>query len=94
MSVGNDSLRRSARGPLDQFPRPREEQAMQDWNWAVDAKDINWMRLLTTVNRPTLRREFCRLFAQRFPNDHDNGCPADQPSPALIGPWPTGKDER
>jgi hypothetical protein len=67
---------------------------MQDWNWAVDAKDINWMRLLTTVNRPTLRREFCRLFAQRFPDDHDNGCPADQPSPALIGPWPTGKDER
>jgi hypothetical protein len=56
------------------------------------------LRLLTTVNRPRLRREFCRLFAQRFPNDHDNGCPADQPPPAtivtkdgdipLIGAWP------
>ncbi|HEV1284886.1 MAG TPA: hypothetical protein VNU44_06230 [Bryobacteraceae bacterium] len=84
--------------PLDQFSRPREEHAMQDWNWAVDARDISWMRLLTTVNRPILRREFCRLFTQRFPNDHDNGCPADRPPPAtivtedgdipLIGAWP------
>lgn len=56
------------------------------------------MRLLTTINHPTLRREFCHLFAQRFPNDRDSGCPADQHPQAtivtedgdlpLIGPWP------
>ena len=77
---------------------------MDVWGWAADANDIDRMRLLTTVNRPTLRHEFYRLFTQRFPTDHDNGCPADQPPPAtivtqdgdvpLIGPWPTGKDQR
>jgi hypothetical protein len=82
----------------DHFPRPNEEHAMEEWNWAATANDVSWMRLLTTVNRPNLRSEFCRLFAQRFPNDHDNGCPADQPPPAtivtkdgdvpLVGAWP------
>jgi hypothetical protein len=65
---------------------------------AVSSNDIDKMRLLTTINQSALRREFCRRFAQRFPNDHDNGCPADQPPPAtivtkdgdvpLIGAWP------
>jgi hypothetical protein len=71
---------------------------MNEWNRAVAANDADMPRLLTAVNRPTLRREFSRLFAQRFPHDHDNGCPADQPPPAtivtqdgdvpLLGPWP------
>ena len=70
---------------------------MEEWNEAADANNVDMLRLLTTVNRP-LRREFCRLFTRRFPKDHDNGCPADQPPPAtivtqdgdvpLIGPWP------
>lgn len=42
------------------------------------------LRLLTTVNRSILRQKFCRIFIQRFPNDHDNGGPADQPPPATI----------
>jgi hypothetical protein len=71
---------------------------MEEWNWAANANEVDMLRLLTTANRPTLRREFCRLYAQRFPTDHDNGCPADHPPPATIvtqdgdippiGPWP------
>jgi hypothetical protein len=74
-----------------------EADVRKEWDHAISGNDIDTLRLLTTVNRPTLRREFCRLFAQRFPNDHDNGCPADQPPPATIvtkdgdiplpGPW-------
>lgn len=62
------------------------------------------MRLLTTVNRPTLRREFCRRFAQRFPKRPRQRLPRRPAPPAtivtedgdvpLIGPWPTGKDQR
>jgi len=58
-------------------------------------------RLFTTINNRALRTEFCRLFLQEFPDDHDNGCPADRPPPATIvtengdvpltGPWPQGK---
>lgn len=74
---------------------PRKE--MEDWNGAVAAKDVDSKRLLTAANRHP-RCEFGHLFTQRFPNDHDNGCSADQPPPAaivtqdgdvpLIGPWP------
>jgi hypothetical protein len=55
-------------------------------------------RMLTTINNPRLRAEFCRLYSREYPGDQDNGCPADQPPPAtivtdrgdvpLIGPWP------
>lgn len=85
----------------DQFLGQRrnpDRAIMGFWGRGVEENDIDTLRLLTTVNRPTLRREFCRLFTQRFPNDHDNGCPADQPPPAtivtqdgdvpLVGPWP------
>jgi hypothetical protein len=82
----------------ERFVHSGDDHAMDQWDWAVAANDIDMMRLLTTANYPRVRREFCRLFAQRFPNDHDNGCPADQPPPAtivtqdgdipLIGPWP------
>lgn len=84
--------------PLDQFHNGIEDHAMGEWSRAVAANDLDMLRLLTAVNRPTLRQEFCRLFTQRFPSDHDNGCPADQPPPAtivtqdgdvpLVGPWP------
>lgn len=82
----------------ERFVHAGEDHAMDQWDWAVAANDIDTMRLLTTANRPVLRREYCRLFGQRYPNDHDNGCPADQPPPAtivtqdgdvpLIGAWP------
>ncbi len=84
--------------PAERFVHADEGHAMDQWDWAVATNDIDTMRLLTTANRPHLRREFCRLFARRFPNDHDNGCPADRPPPAtivtqdgdvpLIGAWP------
>jgi len=54
--------------------------------------------MLTAINRPSLRREFCREFMAKYPNDTDNGCPADKPPPAtivtqdgdlpLVGEWP------
>ncbi len=84
--------------PPQQRGQGWEPMALKQWAQAVAANDLDMMRLLTTVNRPTLRREFCRLFLQRFPTDHDNGCPADQPPLAtivtkdgdvpLIGAWP------
>jgi hypothetical protein len=84
--------------PAEKLMRGGEQHAMQEWEWAAARKDTDMMRLFTTVNRPQLRAEFCRLFEQRFPNDHDNGCPADRPPPAtivteagdvpLLGPWP------
>lgn len=81
----------------ERFLQKGEAHAMDEWRWAAEAHDIDMMRLLTTVNRP-IRREFCRLFTERFPNDRDNGCPADRPPSAtivtkdgdvpLIGAWP------
>jgi hypothetical protein len=65
---------------------------------SVGNDDMDMLRFLTTVNDPTLRREFCQKFLATFPHDTDNGCPADKPLPAtivtengdvpLIGPWP------
>jgi len=59
---------------------------------------INLLRLLTTINNPTLRREFCAKFQRRFPQDRENGCPPARTPPAtivtedgdmpLIGEWP------
>jgi hypothetical protein len=75
-----------------------EVDVRREWDRAISSNDRDMLRLLTTVNRPALRREFCRLFEERFPADHDNGCPADRPPPAtivtkdgdvpLIGAWP------
>jgi hypothetical protein len=83
--------------PVNQIPRGNQGYAMKEWVRAAGS-DTDMMRLLTTVNNPSLRREFCRLFSERFPNDRDNGCPADQPPPAtivtkdgdipLVGAWP------
>lgn len=84
--------------PAERLIQVDEEHATDQWNWAIAANDVDGLRLLTTANRRTLRREYCRLFTQRFPTDHDNGCPADLPPPAtivtkdgdvpLIGAWP------
>jgi hypothetical protein len=80
-----------------------ETRAAGAWDRLVDGADLsfeamNKLRLLTTINNPKLRREFCAKFQRRFPEDHDNGCPADGTPPAtivteegdvpLIGEWP------
>jgi hypothetical protein len=39
-------------------------------------------RRLAAINDSRLRPEFCRLWAREYPDDHDNGCPADRPPPA------------
>jgi hypothetical protein len=89
--------------PADQIPQGNEGYAIKEWDRAVAGNDLDMMRLLTAVNLPS-RREFCRLFEQRFPNDHDNGCPADRPPLAtivtkdgdipLIGAWPQAFQEK
>ena len=66
------------------------------WSRGHGDRDIH--RMLTTANHPKLRAEFCRKFAAEYPNDPDQGCPADRPPPATIvteagdvlpvGPWP------
>lgn len=63
-----------------------------------DRFDVDLLRTYTTINNKALRREFCQKFMPKFPNDTDNGCPADKPLPAtivtengdvpLVGPWP------
>ena len=73
------------------------------WKWALDSfgwssSYIDELRLFTTISNRELRQKFCRQFRERFPDDRDNGCPADQPPPASIvtqdgevplpGPWP------
>jgi hypothetical protein len=50
------------------------------------------------MSNQRMRADFCKFFLKQFPNDHDNGCPADRPPPATIvtengdvpltGPWP------
>jgi hypothetical protein len=42
------------------------------------------LRLLTTINYPVLRKEFCAKFLARFPQNKDHGCPADRPAPATV----------
>lgn len=91
--------------PADEWSRNRrweKEFALQDWEELRKSRDplaLEDMKLFTTVNNRVLRQEFCRLFQRIMPNDHDNGCPADQPPPAtmvtadgdvpLLGKWPT-----
>ena len=80
-----------------------EKRAPQSWDRLTrdsqpSLEAINELRLFTTINNPTLRREFCVKFRQRFPQDNENGCPSDRPPPAtivtqdgdipLVGEWP------
>jgi len=81
--------------------RAFESYAHVAWDRAVGDPSldaINLLRLLTTINNPTLRREFCEKFQYRFPGDGENGCPAARMPPEtivtekgdvpLIGDWP------
>jgi len=112
-----DPRRRTQRGeywngvvPADEWSGNRsweKELALRDWESLLarktDAGIIDEMKLFTTVNNRELRQKFCQLFQQEFPNDHDNGCPADQPPPAtivtedgdipLLGEWPTNQSK-
>jgi len=66
--------------------------------WWWKHSDVDNRRLLTAINNPRMRSEFCYFWSKEYPNDHDNGCPADQSPPAtivtergdvpLIGRWP------
>jgi hypothetical protein len=78
--------------------RAFERNARGMWDEAISTDDADELRLFTTINNRTLRREFCAKFQKRYPHDSDNGCPADRPPPAtivtkdgdipLIGEWP------
>ena len=77
--------------------RQRERGHDAVWWWRAYSERES-RRLLTAINDPYLRPEFCRLWEHDYPGDQDNGCPADQPPPAtivtehgdvpLVGPWP------
>jgi hypothetical protein len=87
--------------------RWEKEFAEQDWERLRASKNdrvtLDEMKLFTTVSNPEVRRKFCRLFGAEFPDDHDNGCPADQPLPATIvtadgdvplrGDWPVNSSK-
>jgi hypothetical protein len=94
--------------PIDEWLRNRRWEnkfARQEWEGLLSEKNhpgiIDQLKMLTTVSNHQLREEFCRLFLREFPNDHDNGCPADQPPPAtivtvngdvpLLGDWPADR---
>ena len=83
--------------------RAFETYAHRKWDQAVRGAKlsfdvVNELRLFTTINNPTLRREFCEKFELRFPQHNENGCPPDRPPPATIvtqdgdvpitGEWP------
>lgn len=61
--------------------KAREAGAMRLWRWYSDRES---RRLLTAINDRHLRTEFCRYWADTYPGDLDNGCPADRPPPATI----------
>lgn len=77
--------------------RARAQERDTDRLWRM-YNDRESRRLLTAMNNARLRRAFCRQWELAYPNDHDNGCPPDQPPPAtivtekgevpLIGAWP------
>jgi hypothetical protein len=79
-----------------------EKVALQWWDDTL-ARDrtlygMDELRLFTTIHNPGLRREFCARFQKQFPQDSENGCPADRLPPAtvvtqdgdipLVGEWP------
>jgi hypothetical protein len=105
-----DGQRRLGRYHQGQWPLNRrweKESSHSEWehlrNHKNDPTMRDRMKLFTTVTNRSLRAEFCRLFQREFPNDHDNGCPADQPPPAtivtesgdipLVGVWPTNPNK-
>ena len=57
------------------------ENGVVEWK---SHRDRDSRRLLTAIHNLRLRSEFCRLWEQTYPDDKDNGCPADQPPPATI----------
>jgi len=70
-----------------------------EWHWSQSPfSDRESRRIYTTMNNSRLRTEFCRLWEREYPDDHDNGCPTNEPLPAtlvtaqgdvpLVGPWP------
>jgi hypothetical protein len=108
MEQGQDECSRFYLWPPDNWIQNRRwenSRARDEWGWSLSQKErpgaIDQLKLLTTVNNQELRQEFCRLFLHEFPNDHDNGCPADQPPPAtivtvngdvpLVGDWPSDR---
>jgi hypothetical protein len=92
-NVNND------KGMTAQFDRLLSAQALPPSDPKYDSPSRDLLRMLTAINRPSLRREFCSKFMAKFPNDTDNGCPADKPPAAtivtedgdvpLVGEWPT-----
>jgi hypothetical protein len=76
--------------------RYQEQRGAQYWWSSHDDPELR--RIFTAFNSAILRPQFCALWLREYPEDHDNGCPADQPPPATIstlagdvpltGPWP------
>ena len=68
-----------------------------EWWWGY-YRSRESRRLLTAFNDRGMRRTFCRLWNAEYPEDRDNGCPAEGPPPAtivtvegdvpLVGSWP------
>ena len=66
--------------------------------WWSRHRGQEWRRVVTAIDHRERREQFCRLWQRDYPDDHDNGCPADRPPPAtivtdkgdvpLIGAWP------
>jgi hypothetical protein len=95
-----DDLPAEDRQQQDTWKQNRKFETMTDmyWDWALQPLDMDQLRLFTTINNSQLRRKYCGKFRERFPNDIENGCPADQPPPAtivtqdgdvpLLGAWP------
>lgn len=89
--------------PEAAFSRNRrfEGRVEENWAWARSSRSPgarDELRLFTTIRDDALRRRFCGLYQQDFPDDTEHGCPADQPRPATIvteagdvplaGSWP------
>jgi len=91
--------------PEDSWNQNRSFERDARWRWdeivgraELSFGDISLLRLFTTINNFKLRREFCAKFHRRFPQDRENGCPADRPPPAtvvtqdgdipFVGEWP------
>ena len=76
--------------PANEWTRNRlweKNYALQDWERlrrSSDSAAMDDLKLFTTVNNYGLRRKFCGLYQTQFPQDRDNGCPANQPPPATI----------
>lgn len=104
---GQRTLGRYHQGQWPLNRRWEKESSHSEWEYFRSHKNDpamrDRMRLFTTVNNRPLREQFCRLFQQEFPNDHDNGCPANQPPPAtivtengdvpLLGEWPSNTNK-